>query len=848
MKAIRRRHSFYKTVRHGILGVLCVSITTGIPASPLFAPPANDRCANAEEIPAGGPFPFTTTLTGDITDATAADDPAPASPCTDQKRSRSIWYKFKPATTATYYIESCNPGTGTTVTDTILAVFTASGGCTAPYVEMACGDDRCAKRGAVWVHLIKDVQYYIVVWKKDNAAPAAGAKSVELKVTPKDVNEYAQECKTALNAGDAGLMPEEVLPDDSCGAEIPIYWNQKRVKYKKVDAGGNPDPAGVAYEYVFDDGGTFKKGVANTFPDSDNTTATGRIAAKADLKCDYWSLINQDNGCVPDQRVLQREEKGPGGKEVLWTFIFRRTQPAIPGQANWDEFHPFYFNVMDVNALNPETGAVCWFDTLVSGTQVDLKGACSNDATRECDGATPCAGGGTCTNPPPQAARKTGMTQKEWWKKGKKRGIPRPGGSDAQTIAAALEFWDPPGQLVRFPGGPCTGCHGNGPFVSNRWINKDNRKRVSVRDDGKPYWNAGGLMENLTFFETAKDAKGNKLNCGQGCHRLWAREAATCPGGTVAEIMTRSPLNVLTGTPAASRWRKNESVAIPANRDTSIMFEMPDPGTGGSTPANWDNDFKDEYEAMKACCQDRGNCTKVIEPTVPFSGSESETASVDHHGAAEAQPDLVLPGQHVRVPIAGHPPREGVEPSPHGDLMGAFASRTSRDLDSVGEAGAFTARPVECKLDSRGSEICSFRLEWDDPADVSRRPAGYVLEIASVADSDPSRQPTTSEHCAGGTPAGDATFQAEDSPGGKRHEAVVDVPACASVSFRVCGTGAVQPARTRGRTTTLRTPCERTLSGRGVQNGESATESTRTSRAQRAAPEGVVRAGKGGAR
>src|SRR5436309_4759274 len=43
------------------------------PDEPL-APPANDTCAGAEVIPAAGPFPYTTALIGDITDATTTGD------------------------------------------------------------------------------------------------------------------------------------------------------------------------------------------------------------------------------------------------------------------------------------------------------------------------------------------------------------------------------------------------------------------------------------------------------------------------------------------------------------------------------------------------------------------------------------------------------------------------------------------------------------------------------------------------------------------------------------------------------------------------------------------------------
>jgi hypothetical protein len=116
---------------------------------PLVAP-GNDSCAGAEVIPAAGPFPFLTSVTADITDATSTGDPI--LPSCQTVVSRSIWYRFTPSTTATYTISTCSiDGTATTVDDTVMAIYTSSNGtCGGTLSELSttettdgCSDDEC---------------------------------------------------------------------------------------------------------------------------------------------------------------------------------------------------------------------------------------------------------------------------------------------------------------------------------------------------------------------------------------------------------------------------------------------------------------------------------------------------------------------------------------------------------------------------------------------------------------------------------------------------------------------------------------------------------------------------------
>src|SRR5688572_22023436 len=88
------------------------------------AAPPNDTCANAQIIPATGPFPYVTDSV-DLSDATTVGDPAaPSCPTFPDTASRSVWYRFTPTFSDFYRFSTCaDAGAGTTVNDTILAVY-----------------------------------------------------------------------------------------------------------------------------------------------------------------------------------------------------------------------------------------------------------------------------------------------------------------------------------------------------------------------------------------------------------------------------------------------------------------------------------------------------------------------------------------------------------------------------------------------------------------------------------------------------------------------------------------------------------------------------------------------------
>jgi hypothetical protein len=180
-------------------------------ATPLVAPP-NDTCAGAEVIPPSGPFPYLTAVTADITDATSAGDP-PAPSC-QLSVSRGIWYRFTPGASGIYTISTCaDAPTGTTVDDTVMAIYTSStGNCGGAYTEIpitadtdGCDDDSCASeafQSVITTRLIAGTSYFILVWEFGSLPPTVGNTAVQLRVS-------------------AVLPPS----NDSCASPTPLTLN-----------------------------------------------------------------------------------------------------------------------------------------------------------------------------------------------------------------------------------------------------------------------------------------------------------------------------------------------------------------------------------------------------------------------------------------------------------------------------------------------------------------------------------------------------------------------------------------------------------------------------------------------
>lgn len=155
------------------LAVLVISLACYARA----AAPVNDTCAGALVI--SNSFPYLTPVV-DLLDATTNGDPQ-IEPCFEGVVSRSVWYRFTPLVTADYTISTCTD-TATTLLDTVMAIYTASGACNG-FSLLACVDDDCGLRAAMAERLNAGTTYYIVVWNNGNTIFSSGT-TVQLRVSP----------------------------------------------------------------------------------------------------------------------------------------------------------------------------------------------------------------------------------------------------------------------------------------------------------------------------------------------------------------------------------------------------------------------------------------------------------------------------------------------------------------------------------------------------------------------------------------------------------------------------------------------------------------------------------------
>jgi hypothetical protein len=675
-----------------------------------------------------------------------------------------------------------------------------------------------------------------------------------------DINQYADRCATELGGGAGAYMPRKILhdpPNYGDTKEIPVFWNGKRIEYKQT--GATPDKG----QYLFggrpgEKADPLKKQPA--YPDGANTT--GDIISKDQLRCDFWSHVNAEDGkgCLPGQRIFQTDigtcTKGDIGQEcrddskcghqgkcediVTWTFIFRRSQPPVNG-AGWGafkEFNPYYFNNMDAIAFKKDTGATCWFDTF----QVE----------------------------PALGAKKVSTTKDEWWlpstwlpphtdTDGVPKGIPRPGGKDRVKQEVAKKFWNAPKDVQEpkrlngtpNPGERCILCHGNGPVVVSRWINqyKDQDKDPSQFDEAKsafpdrfdrelPYWSAAKLFPNL-FFKNFGLGKHPDQQCGF-CHNYWSVSANTMPGGTLAEAMTKDPPRALPP-PAApptqlasffrlqideaqaklvgtcdGGTRKGQACVSQAGcpkgacvggQDAGVLREMPHPFTAEAmnkttvpgTPKDWDDEVRPQYDAMTACLR------------------------VCNAGSARAglvcAEDLECPGSTCRAldaafeaqcdnTVEGKPPKfVGAE--------GANAPGIQR-LAPPTPAVKFSVTRTKCLVEKDGSETCDYEVKWDDPikGDSDYHAADlYYLQMESVPNG---KTPQTKRFCDGtNDPVKTASTQPiSGSNWAQTYSVRGKLGACSKMEFRLCGGYTVgenfhAPVRStdEGQTKTLVTAC-----------------------------------------
>lgn len=169
--------------------VFCVALACGVAPVSRAAGPTNDFCSAAEVIPgnAGASAPhYYYTAPKDISLATTNGDPARS--C-QEFAYRSIWYSFTPNTNTIYTLAVCNDPaapTATTVGDTVMAIYTSSGGCAGPFTQVDCNDDACGPSGlqsSITRALQADTTYYIVVWQYEPEGEPPPGTIVQLRVT-----------------------------------------------------------------------------------------------------------------------------------------------------------------------------------------------------------------------------------------------------------------------------------------------------------------------------------------------------------------------------------------------------------------------------------------------------------------------------------------------------------------------------------------------------------------------------------------------------------------------------------------------------------------------------------------
>ena len=184
------------------------------------APPANDTCAGAEVIPGNLGFPVLSSLIPDLTEATPLSTATPdtVEPSCLPFVSRSIWFQFTPVQAGMYRI-SLGRDTGTTVVDTVMAMYTSANGCAGPFTEVACNDDAGVEdpdilKSAFVSDLTGGVTYYIVVWLLGDYPPDSGFTAVQVGIS-QPVAPPNDFCFSAMTIPGNGPFPFLTTPVDT---------------------------------------------------------------------------------------------------------------------------------------------------------------------------------------------------------------------------------------------------------------------------------------------------------------------------------------------------------------------------------------------------------------------------------------------------------------------------------------------------------------------------------------------------------------------------------------------------------------------------------------------------------
>lgn len=204
-----------------------------------LVPPPNDTCGGAIVIP-DGPYPVLSAVTTSVNQATGTGDPAGS--CSPAPIENGVWYKWTPAVGGAYTITTCSTSTATTDGDAVLAVFTSSGGCGGPFVQVsgACNDDACHPLGPSTISgvaFLAGTTYYILASHYPSASGGGGIVSqfqIAISTTAAPPNDTCFGAEVIPTGGPFPFLTTVVtataatsdpdLPNTSCASGNIAVW------------------------------------------------------------------------------------------------------------------------------------------------------------------------------------------------------------------------------------------------------------------------------------------------------------------------------------------------------------------------------------------------------------------------------------------------------------------------------------------------------------------------------------------------------------------------------------------------------------------------------------------------
>lgn len=194
--------------------LLCVPLQAAAPLS------TNDTCATAVTIPGSGPFPYWTPVI-DISNATTNGDPTllfeDGTNFFNYQTSltHSVWFKFTPTLTALYTL-SLGADTVTTIDDTVLAVFTSTGGACAGATNLYdYADDPGPLHAALTTNFSAGVTYWIAAWVGPIEDVTNQTLNLQLRVTRPLVPTHDNCVGAIIISTNAGLTNVLTLTNDT---------------------------------------------------------------------------------------------------------------------------------------------------------------------------------------------------------------------------------------------------------------------------------------------------------------------------------------------------------------------------------------------------------------------------------------------------------------------------------------------------------------------------------------------------------------------------------------------------------------------------------------------------------